>query len=207
MCAYLAHIACNCSIGTSGRDAKQQQVYRSDWNTCSCSVWCVLYRTVVIKVLLCSAPYQENKWRRIKDLRFLNEGPEEAGKSSAQTDRHTIRPLTLFLNHGSVHRESSWITVQEDATVFSLLYFCRHLYMFRVLTPIIRSPYNCNYSFWHYSTAYTTIRSRCWISNSTTRADGSRPCWTVPEAVITVVRAPDGECQHPKHVELSTEVQ
>jgi len=43
-------------------------------------------------------------------------------------------------------------------------------------------------------------------SNSTTRADGSRPGWPVPEAVITVVRAPDDGCQHPNHVELSTEV-
>jgi len=28
----------------------------------------------------------------------------------------------------------------------------------------------------------------------------------VPEAVITVVRAPDDGCQHPKHVELSTDM-
>jgi len=33
--------------------------------------------------------------------------------------------------------------------LFSLLYLCRQLYMFRVLTPIIRSSYNCNYSFWY----------------------------------------------------------
>ena len=38
------------------------------------------------------------------------------------------------------------ITVQQDETVFSLLHFCRQLYMFRVLTPIIRSWYSCNYS-------------------------------------------------------------
>ena len=41
------------------------------------------------------------------------------------------------------------ITVQKDATVFSSLHFCRQLYMFRVLTPIISSSYNCNYSFWY----------------------------------------------------------
>ena len=35
--------------------------------------------------------------------------------------------------------------------------------MFRVLTPIIRSSYNCNYSFWHWSTGSTTIRYRCWV--------------------------------------------
>jgi len=51
------------------------------------------------------------------------------------------------------------IIVQQDATVFSLLYLCRQLYMFRVLTPIIRSSYNCNYSFWHWSTAINKIRS------------------------------------------------
>jgi len=27
------------------------------------------------------------------------------------------------------------ITVQQDATVFSLLYFCRQLYMFNLLVP------------------------------------------------------------------------
>jgi len=32
--------------------------------------------------------------------------------------------------------------------------------------------------------------------NSTTRADGSRPVWPTPEAVITVVRPPDDGCQH-----------
>ena len=28
----------------------------------------------------------------------------------------------------------------------------------------------------------------------------------MPEAVITAVRTPDDGCQHPKHVELSTDV-
>ena len=27
--------------------------------------------------------------------------------------------------------------------------YCRQLYMFRVLTPIIRRWYSCNYSFWY----------------------------------------------------------
>ena len=45
--------------------------------------------------------------------------------------------------------------------LFSLLHFCRQLYMFRVLTPIIRSSYNCNYSFWHWSTRSATVRSGC----------------------------------------------
>jgi len=34
----------------------------------------------------------------------------------------------------------------------SLLYFCKLLYMFWVVTPpVIRSTYNCNYSIWHWS--------------------------------------------------------
>ena len=47
--------------------------------------------------------------------------------------------------------------------LFSLLHFCRQVYMFRVLTLIIRSSYNCNYSFWYWLTGSTTIRSRCWV--------------------------------------------
>jgi len=49
-------------------------------------------------------------------------------------------------------------------------------------------------------------RERMVVANSTARADGSRPGWPVSEAVITVVRAPDDGCQHPKHVELSADM-
>ena len=35
--------------------------------------------------------------------------------------------------------------------------------MFRVLTPIIRSWYSCNYSFWYWLTGSTAIRFRCWV--------------------------------------------
>ena len=73
--------------------------------------------------------------------------------------------LFFFYIHGSVHRESNLIIVQQDATVFSLLYFCRQLHMFRVLTPIIRRAYNCNYSFWHWSAGFTTIRCR-WVGTT-----------------------------------------
>ena len=37
--------------------------------------------------------------------------------------------------------------------------------MFRLLTPIIRSSYNCNYSFWYWLTGSTTVRSRCWVGS------------------------------------------
>jgi len=42
---------------------------------------------------------------------------------------------------------ASWIEFNNCPTrcnLFSLLHFCRQLYMFRVLTSIIRSSYNCN---------------------------------------------------------------
>jgi len=55
-----------------------------------------------------------------------------------------------FYIHGSAHRESNLIIVQQDATVFSLLYFCMQLYMSRVLTPIVRS------SWWWVSTPETS---------------------------------------------------
>jgi len=60
--------------------------------------------------------------------------------------------FVMFNVKGSVHRESMSIIVQQDATIYSLLYFCKLLCMFWVVTPpIIRSTYNCNYSIWHWS--------------------------------------------------------
>jgi len=60
-----------------------------------------------------------------------------------------IKYLSLFRND-IIYSMS--IIVQQDATMYSLLYFYKLLYMFRVVTPpIIRSTYNCNYSIWHWS--------------------------------------------------------
>jgi len=60
--------------------------------------------------------------------------------------------IVLFHVYGSVHRESVSIIVQQDATMYSILHFCKLLYMFRVVTsPIIRSTYNCNYNIWHWT--------------------------------------------------------
>ena len=70
--------------------------------------------------------------------------------------------VLLFYIRGYVHRESNLMIFQQDVTVFSLLYFCRQLYIFRLLTTIVRSSYNCNYGFWHWSTGSATIRSRGW---------------------------------------------
>jgi len=54
-----------------------------------------------------------------------------------------------------------WIEFNNCPTrchLFSLLHFCRQLYMFRVLTPIIRSLHSCNYSFWYWLSAMRKIR-------------------------------------------------
>jgi len=61
---------------------------------------------------------------------------------------------------------ASWIEFNNFPTrcdLFNLLLFCRQLYMFRVLTLIIRSRYNCKYSFWYWLTGSTIICSRCWV--------------------------------------------
>jgi len=90
------------------------------------------------------------------------------------------------------------IIIQQDATIYSLLYFCRLLYLFRlVIPPIIRSTYNCNYSIWHWSKhlCYLLLSLRSWNCSSNFFT------------VITVISAPDdGWNNHPKHVEQSTEI-
>ena len=70
-----------------------------------------------------------------------------------------------FYIHGSVNCESNLIIVQQDATVFSLLYFCRQLYMFRVLTHIIKSSYICTSSWWCVSTPRTCRAAYRYIIN------------------------------------------
>jgi len=98
---------------------------------------------------------------------------------SAYISEWQVSVLCIYIYihiHGSVHCESNWIVVQQDATIFSLLYFCRQLYLFWVLTPIVRSLYNCNYSFWHLQTGSTSIRLRCWV--------GTPTYFVVPESCV-----------------------
>jgi len=76
-----------------------------------------------------------------------------------------VKCNVVFHVHGSVHRESMSIIVQQVATIYNLLHFCKLLYMFRVVTPIItRSTYNCNYSIWHWSNClcYLSLSWRSW---------------------------------------------
>ena len=55
--------------------------------------------------------------------------------------------------------------VQQDATVYSLLFFCKLLYTFwMVPLPIIRSTHNCIYSIWYWSNryCYLLLSQRSW---------------------------------------------
>jgi len=120
-----------------------------------------------------------------------------------------LQKMHFFNVHRSVHCESMSIFIQQDATIYSVLYFCKLLYMFRVVAPtIIRSTYNCNYSIWHWSgrLCYLLLLWRSWNSNSNFSTI-AETVWPVPDAVITVICAPDdGWSYHPKHVEQFTEI-
>jgi hypothetical protein len=71
------------------------------------------------------------------------------------------------------------IIVQKVATMYSLLYLCKLLYMFRIITPpIIRSTYNCNYSIWHWSNF-----GKCSVW-SQIRMRGMDPTSLVPSAIL-----------------------
>jgi len=92
-------------------------------------------------------------------------------------------PIYQFYFHWSVYRESMSIIVQQDATMYSLLYFCKLFYMFQVVTPpIIRSTCNCNYSIWHWSKrlCYLPLWWCSWdcSSNCTTTAEGGKDVLT-----------------------------
>jgi hypothetical protein len=69
----------------------------------------------------------------------------------------SVDKIDVFPNfnvHGSVHRNNIVIHIQQDTTLHSL-FFCKLLYMFRVVPPpIIRSTYKCIYSVWYLSHRY-----------------------------------------------------
>ena len=81
--------------------------------------------------------------------------------------QHFTKTITLT-SKGPIIMQTNLITVQQDVTVFSLLHFCRQLYMFWVWTLIIRSLYSCNYNFWYWLTGSTTISSHYWVGTGWT---------------------------------------
>ena len=103
---------------------------------------------------------------------------------------------------------------------YTVYYIWKLLYMFRVVLPsIIRSTNNCISNIWYLSQLYCYLplswkswnRSECGVnhpqhtqtgSNSSTIAADSTNGVQIPDAVDTVVCAPDdGWKYHPKHVE------
>jgi hypothetical protein len=76
----------------------------------------------------------------------------------------------LQITYGHTECDVMSIIVQQDATMYSLLYFCKLFYMFWVVTPpLIRSTYNCNYSIWHWSNF-----GKCSVWYQSTIAEGTR---------------------------------
>jgi hypothetical protein len=114
-----------------------------------------------------------------------------------------------FYVHKSVHRESMWIIVQRDVTIYSFISVNCSLYMFRVVTPpIIRSTYNCNHSIWHWSNrlCYRPLSWSSWNGVAVPAAPRqwkvAETVWPVTNDVIKIICAPDdGWSCNPKHVE------
>jgi len=101
------------------------------------------------------------------------------------------------------------IIVQQDATIYSLLYFCKLLYMFRLVTPpIIRINITVITASGTGQPAFATFHCRGAVGTAVARPTAPRQqkvakaVWPVPDAVIIVICAPDdGWSYHPKHVE------
>ena len=74
--------------------------------------------------------------------------PSSNAVNFRQRCKHNIFPF-LVLHFALLLMYLQFSDCPTRCDLFSLLCFCRQLYMFRVLTPIIRSSYNCNCSFWY----------------------------------------------------------
>jgi hypothetical protein len=103
-----------------------------------------------------------------------------------------IITFSLYDNRKTELRSNIYPT---RCTFTQFIYIWKLLYMLRVLLPpIIRSSYNFIYSIWYLSDRY------CYRQIAVT-------VWQIPEAVDTVVCAPDdGWRHHPKHVELFPDI-
>jgi len=78
-----------------------------------------------------------------------------------------------FNVYESVHRKYIPIYIQQAATL-QFIYIWKLLYMFRVvLSPIIRSAYNCIYIIWYLSHRYCYLHTQTGSNSSTIAADSS----------------------------------
>jgi glycosyltransferase involved in cell wall biosynthesis len=121
------------------------------------------------------------------------------------------------------------IYFQRDATLHSLFISGKLLCMFRVVTPpIIRNTHNCIYNIWYLSNRFCYLpllwKSWNWFEycvgivlicavatapkhKTAQQRQVAITVWQVPDAVDTVVCAPDdGWRHHPKHVELLPDI-
>jgi len=87
---------------------------------------------------------------------------EIVSQKSRSSDRLLSKNQEFYI-HGSVHREPIFNNCPTRCELIILLHYCRQLYVFRLLTPIIRSWYSCNYSFWCWLTAVSN--TRCFNAN------------------------------------------
>ena len=75
----------------------------------------------------------------------------------------SFKNVNLNTNHPRISYtwvSALWIGFSNCPTrcdLYSSLVSCRQLYVFRVLTPFIRSSYNCNYRFWYWLTAVSKM--------------------------------------------------
>jgi hypothetical protein len=105
---------------------------------------------------------QQGRWRTANQHSMTPPNPWPKAISYSKlihtwVKRMSVDKVDVFPNfnvHGSVHRNNIVIYIQQDATLHSL-FFCKLLYMFRILPPrIIRSENNYIYSARYLSHRY-----------------------------------------------------
>ena len=113
------------------------------------------------------------------------------------TEPQILNSKKAFYVHGSMHRESTSITVQQDATVYSYIIFSADSSTCFVWYPYPSSEAhsNCNWNVWHWLGGLLHVSGRQEI-----RSD---QCQMLQ---LQFELAPDdGWGYHPEHVELSAE--
>ena len=155
----------NCRRCSSTPPTRRYRKEILSWIVCVCTV---LFFATDTQEIIESFVFQrgEKKQALHKEFQMKNTSPNHwTSRIKLQTSHLAFildyeRKVTLhWISYKCVR--ASCILFNNCPTrcdLFSLLHFCRQLYMFRVLTHIIRSWYSCNYSFWYWLTAMSKIR-------------------------------------------------